>query len=69
MGELLESKYANWIQFALLVVTLFALALHGEGRLARVEQQNIDAEKDRAEIHAQLDRIEGTLETWRPSHN
>jgi hypothetical protein len=69
MGELAQSKHANWLQFALLLVTLLVLALHGEGRLSRVEQQLADAETNRQQMQKQLDRIEDNLRQWRPSHN
>ncbi len=69
MGELAQGKYANWIQLAILLVTLLVLAVHGEGRLARVEQRLDDSEKDRAEMIRRLTSIEDKIGQWRPSPN
>jgi len=64
MSEVTQARVANWIQFALLLFSIFALAMHGEGRLARVEQQLMDAERDRKDLVQRIGRIEDKLETW-----
>lgn len=60
-----QARIANWIQFALLLISILVLALHGEGRLARVEQRLDDADTNRKEMADTLGRIENKLETWR----
>ena len=48
----------DWIQFALLVVTLLAAAVHVERRIARIEQHLVDQDRDNTLIQQRLERIE-----------
>jgi len=57
-----RSAISNWLQFAVLLVTIIVLAMHGEGRLSRIEQAQADAERSRAEMVSHLDRIESRLD-------
>jgi hypothetical protein len=51
----------NWIQFALLVLTLVTFALHTESRLSKIEQRLDDGEKQIGRMQGQLDRIESFM--------
>lgn len=64
-----QARAANWIQFALLLVAILMMALHGEGRLSRMEQKQDDADKDRQIIQDQLNRIETEIATWHSTLN
>lgn len=64
-----NGKYANWIQFALLLVSLLALAIHGEGRLARVEQQLADDADARRELAQRMANVEAKLDRWQSTHS
>jgi hypothetical protein len=59
-----QQKYANWLQFAVLLITLFALAIHGEGRLARVEQKLEDGDRDRANMMQQIQNLNDKVDRW-----
>jgi hypothetical protein len=57
---------AVWIQFAILLLALLAMALHGEGRLSRIEQRMDDSDKVRDLMQQEILHVEQILET-RPS--
>jgi len=56
------AKYANWIQFIMLLVYLLVMALHMEGRISKLEQQINDGDKNRVELMDRLARIENKLD-------
>ncbi len=56
------AKLSNWIQFALLVVTILLAALHGEGQIASMRQQLTDEHNARLEMLAHLDHIEARID-------
>ncbi len=53
-----ERSRFDWIQFALLLLAIIGVAVHNEGRLARIEQRQIDADEQRKELAQQLQRFE-----------
>jgi len=55
----------NWLQFTILLVTIIVLAMHGEGRLARIEQAQQDEATARAELKVQFDHLEQRLDYLR----
>lgn len=57
-----SKRWETWLQWALLFLTLIGAALHGEGRVARLEQAHTDDDKQREEITAHLDRIEQRID-------
>lgn len=65
----IQARAANWIQFALLLVAILLMALHGEGRLSRMEQKLEDGDRDRTIIQDQLNRIETEIATWHSTSN
>jgi hypothetical protein len=56
--EVNMQRHANWIQIALMLLAMLAMALHGEGRLSRIEQRMDDADKVRDTMQEQLNRVE-----------
>jgi hypothetical protein len=58
--------FANLIQFFILLVTIVLLAMHGEGRLARIEQKLSDMDVQRNELVLHLDRVENRLDGIKP---
>lgn len=52
----------DWIQFSILLVSLVSIALYNEGRLARMEQRQIDAEKEHAALVLELQKLEAKWE-------
>lgn len=58
-------RAANWLQFAILLVTIIGIAIHEEGRLAKVEQALTDEEKASAEMVHRIERIELRLDHLR----
>ncbi len=51
----------DWIQLALLLLTILGVAVHVESRLARIEQHLVDADRDNASMQERLGRIEEKL--------
>jgi hypothetical protein len=64
--EVNMQRLSNWIQFALLLLAMLAMALHGEGRLSRIEQRMDDSDKERTAMQEQLNRVEQILLTRTP---
>jgi len=64
--EIGSAIITNWIQFALLVLTLVTFALHTESRLSKIEQRLDDGEKQISRMQNQLDRIESFMYTRTP---
>jgi hypothetical protein len=62
-------RRVDWIQFGILLATLLAIALHEEGRLARVEQQLADGEADRKEFLRRLSVIEEKWDRFQATHS
>jgi hypothetical protein len=56
-----ERSHFDWLQFASLLLTLIGFALYNEGRLARIEQGQIDAAEQHRQLVQQLERLE---EKW-----
>ena len=48
----------DWVQFAALLLSMVSIALYNEGRLSRIEQRQIDAEKEHAALVQQLKDLE-----------
>ena len=59
-----NGRIANWIQFAILFLSLAALAMHGEGRLARVEQRQEDMQRDLSNVATQLGALDAKVDSW-----
>jgi hypothetical protein len=51
-------RRADWFQFATLLISLILLAMHIEGRIARVEQHLVDQDAVNQQIMQRLSRIE-----------
>ena len=64
MSEDKQARVANWIQFALLLLSILALATHGEGRLARVEQRQEDMQRDLSNVAANLTALDAKVDQW-----
>ena len=62
LGLLGVANVGNFLQFVALLVTIIALAMHGEGRIAAIEQHLNDMEQSRRELIAHIDRIENRLD-------
>ena len=59
-----NGRVANWIQFALLLLSIAVLAMHGEGRLARVEQRQEDMQRDLSNVAANLTALDAKVDQW-----
>ena len=57
-----ERNRFDWIQFALLLVSIVSIALYNEGRLSRIEQRQIDSEKEHAELVQEIRNLEAKWE-------
>jgi hypothetical protein len=53
-----ERSHFDWLQFASILLTLIGFALYNEGRLARIEQRQIDAEEQHRQLVQQLQKLE-----------
>lgn len=65
MVERVRARF-DWIQFAVLLVSVFSIGVYNEGRLSRMEQRQIDAEKDHAALVLEVQKLEAKLDSCSP---